>query len=507
MIGQFALVNKNIPYGIIADDDKVPLCKDIVAYLYDMLKEKVACLDGAKLCKLCYLDLETVICSMMTSKKRYSYDIACYPEEAENYFKSFNDNNRASLALKFLLEYVAATQPTGNEYFGEIDYENLLTICSFIIEWAYNKDLFDNKIINSKVEILKSQRIGIDKTQIHHITNCQQQSYNNRLLAHSNPNTDIFSPRFYAEYMPNINLAFSDEYGYSFSQLYTFIQALLDAGNRIESEIKVMKSEDVVVRVEQTTDLTSETIKKIIRDISLAKRSDYTSPPDGFSTSDIWPWRFNRRLSFTRRPIIVYDDDLIWGNRQLSHSFWFTLDLLFEGKIKASGQALKTIIGKITNKRGNTFNDDVKKKLEGFPSITVHSKVKKINGKRIASGDNNTLGDIDILFFNHIKKRIVVCEVKDFSYTKNAYEMYQEYQSVFCDNGSKLCYISKHKRRLNWVKEHIEDVIKYYNLPAGNWTVRDLLITNEVIIGNEVYHMNQTILLYSELNEKRVLKI
>ena len=506
-IGQFALIDKNIPYGIIADDDKAPLCKDIVSYLYDQLKEKVERLDGSELCKLCYLDLETVICSIMTSQKRCSYDIACYPEEEERYFKSFNDNNRVSLALKFLLEYVAATQPTGKEYFGEIDYENILTICSFIIEWAYNKDLFDNKIINSKVEILKSQRIGIDKTQIHHITNCQQQSYNNRLMSRSNPNIDIFSPNFYVEYIPDIDLAFTDEYGYSFSELYTFIQALLDEGNSIESEIKVMKSEDVIAQVEQTTDLTSETIKKIIRNISLAKRDDYTNPPDGFSTSDIWPWRFNRRLSFTRRPIIAYGDDLIWGNRQLAHSFWFTLDLLFDGKYKASGQALRSLIGKIANKRGNTFNDDVKKKLDGISSIAVDSKVKKINGKRIASDDNNTLGDIDILIINHRKNRIIVCEVKDFSYTKNAYEMYQEYQSVFCDNGSKLCYISKHKRRVQWVKEHIDDVVKHYNLSKGKWTVRDILITNEVIISNEIYHKNQKILLYSAINEKQLMKI
>lgn len=506
-IGQFALLQKKIPYGVIADGDKATLCKDIVSFLYEMLKEKAASLDGNRLCKLCYLDLENVMCSMMTAQKRISYDVACYPEEVEKYYKSFSDNNQLSLALKFLIEYVTATQPTGNEYFGEIEYENLLTICSFIIEWAYNKDLFDNKIINSKVKMLKSQRIGIDKTQIHLITNCQQQAYNNRLSKRSNPNIDIFSPKYYADYIPEIDAAFIDEYGYSFSQLFTFVQTLVDVGNDINSEVKIMKSNDVIEKVVQNTGLTSDIIQKIIHETSLEKRDDYTSPPDGFSTNDIWPWRFNRRLSFTRRPIIIYGDELIWGNRQLSHSLWFTLDLLFDGKYKASGGKLKSLIGKISDKRGNTFNDDVKQKLESIQSITVYSKVKKVNGKWISSSDNNTLGDIDILIINHRKHRIIVGEVKDFSFTKSSYEMYQEYQRVFCDNGSKLCYVSKHKRRVQWIKDHINDVIKHYDLPKEKWSVQDVLITNEVIISNEIYHKNQNILLYSEISEKSIMKL
>ena len=506
-IGQFALLQKRIPFGVIAEKDKAPLCKDIVSFLYDLLKEKVACFDGKTICKLCYLDLEIVMSSMMISQKRYSFDIACYPEEAEKYDKSFNANNQLSIALKFLIEYVTATQPTGKEFFGEIEYENLLTICSFIIEWAYNKDMFENKIITSKVEILKSQRIGIDKTQIHRLTSCQQKAQSKRLSLRSNPNIEIFSPEYYADYIPAIDAAFIDEYGYSFSQLYTLVQTLIDEGNEIKREIKVMKSDDVVKMIEQKSDLSSDIIKQIIKDISLAKRDDYIIPPEGFSPNDIWPWRFNRRLSFTRRPLIIYGDDIIWGNRQLSHSLWFTMDLLFDGKYKASGKALKSLIGKLANKRGNTFNDDVKQKLSSINSIAVYSKVKKINGKWIASSDKKPLGDIDILIINHKNHRIIVGEVKDFSYTKSSYEMYEEYQRVFCDNGSKLCYISKHKRRVQWIKDHINDIIKQYNLPKGNWSVQDVFITNEVIVSNEIYHKNQKILLYSEINEKKILKL
>lgn len=443
----------------------------------------------------------------MIAQKRYSFDIACYPEKSEMIFKSFSENNRVSTSLKFLIEYVVATQPDGKKNFDEIEYENILTICSFINDWAYNGDLFKYKIIDSKVEMLKSNRIGIDKTKIQNVTNHQQESYSKHLSSHSNPGIDTFSLKNSADYIPDLDEAFIDEYGYSFSQLYNFVYALIDEGNKTKAEVKNVKFDEVINAIEQTTDLSSEIIKMIIRDISLGKRDNYLTPPEGFSPNDIWPWRFNRRLSFTRRPLIVYEDELIWGNRQLSHSFWFTVDLIFDGKYKATRKKLKSLIGKIANKRGNAFNDDVKQKLKSIDSITVDAKIKKINGKWVASEDNNTLGDIDILIINHKNHHIIVGEVKDFSFTKNAYEMYQEYQNVFCDNGSKLCYISKHKRRVKWVEEHISDVIMQYNLPKANWTVRDVLITNDVIVSNEIYHKKQKILLYSQINKKSIMNL
>lgn len=115
----------------------------------------------------------------------------------------------------------------------------------------------------------------------------------------------------------------------------------------------------------------------IIRDLSLGKRNNYLTPPDGFSPNDIWPWRFNRRLSFTRRPLIIYEDELIWGNRQLSHSFWFTVDLIFDGKYKATKKKLKSLIGKIANKRGNAFNDDVKQNFYPLIPLPLIQKLRK----------------------------------------------------------------------------------------------------------------------------------
>ena len=85
-----------------------------------------------------------------------------------------------------------------------------------------------------------------------------------------------------------------------------------------------------------------------------------------------------------------------------------------------------------------------------------------------------SLGDIDVLVLIPQQKKIVVIEVKDFSFAKTPYEMHQEYLSVFCDKGNKLCYVSKHKKRVAWIAEHIDDILLQYNLPKGKWNFLSL---------------------------------
>ena len=74
----------------------------------------------------------------------------------------------------------------------------------------------------------------------------------------------------------------------------------------------------------------------------------------------------------------------------------------------------------------------------------------------------------------------------------------------FCDKGDKLCYVSKHKRRVAWIKEHISDVISHYGLENGTWSVGEVMIVNEIIVSNEYYHKHQKIVLFSDITEKLI---
>lgn len=97
----------------------------------------------------------------------------------------------------------------------------------------------------------------------------------------------------------------------------------------------------------------------------LSPRSDFLVPPQPYSSSDVYPWRFNRGLSYIRRPLLKVEhtsgDELIWGNRHLYHSHGYLFDLIVTSRIFAQSAKMRELIGKFNRERGDTFNDDVAK--------------------------------------------------------------------------------------------------------------------------------------------------
>lgn len=506
-IGDHLRQTKGFCYGIIHGVEKHKVCNDIVGFLYNKLQSEVKKFAPTGFYELLHYDLERIIYSMMLTQRRYSYDIACYPERANKIDTEYNEINKSSIATKFLLEYIAAVPPSGKLPLGEGDYEHMLTICSLIIEWAHNSDMFLYKMIDNNLEILRSGRIGLKKDRIEELANSNYIASRKRLNALSNPSIDLFTPQN-AGSSEELDLAFEDEFLYTYTDLNMCILKLIDIGETIRSDVKRIAYDSVVELIAKDTPVPKDKICKIVGDMSLSQRDDYLTPPIGFSKHDILPWKFNRKLSFIRRPITLVNGDLIWGNRQLYHSLRYLYDLITSSRLPVSEHGkMKRYLGKLIDARGNSFNDVVSEKLRAFGTLIVDSKVKKINSQRIADSNGNDLGDIDVLVIVPSKKKIVVVEVKDFSFAKTPYEMHQQYLSVFCDNGDKLCYISKHKKRVDWIKSHIDDVVAKYNLDQGKWKVFDALVVDESITSNEFYHQNQTILLYSELTEETFKRI
>ncbi len=507
-IGEYFSSTKGIPFGIITTIDKPTICSDIVDFLYRLLTTRLQQFNSDNLIKCIYQDLENVMYSTALTQTRYAFDISCYPEKKGEYERNFNEVNKSSLAMKFLIEYVTATPPSGTLPIGLLEYEYLLAICSLIIEWANSRDLFQYKIINNEISLLKSRRIGFDKATVNRLVDINYKASEYRLSATSNPLIQKYLPSDIINNLPSeLDTAFLDEYNYTFTQFSSVITALLDIGDGIQPDIKIINKNELCTLVSELTTIDLSTSRKILTDISLMPRDDYLNPPAPFNKIDVYPWRFNRKLSFIRRPLIQYKDDIIWGNRQLYHSWLFLIDLILEGKFKAESKKLKSLVGTFADSRGDDFNDKVVSKLQEFNEFQVYPKVKKFNKLKVQSSDKNDLGDIDALIIIPETKKIIVAELKDFSFSKTPYEMYQQYLNVFCDNGKKLCYISKHKKRVNWIKDHIDDVLTRYNLPEGAWKVDDVLITNEIIISNEYYHKNQKILLYSDLTSATIMNL
>lgn len=506
-IGDYLREEKKYKYGVIKDIPKNYVCNEIVSFLYKKLQEMVKMHNKKGFYELLYLDLESIIYHMMLVQRRYSYELACYPERSKEINDAVNEINKSSIATKFLLEYISAVPPSGNDNLGECDYEYMLAICSLIIEWAHNSDLFKYKMIDNDLIILNSGRIGLKKKDINRFYKANYLASRKRLEALSNPNIDIFTPER-LEMSNELDKAFIDEFKYSYTELNKCIMEIIEIGNDIHGEVKKIKYEDFLDLLIKRTLIKEEKVNSIINDLSLYKRKDFLKPHPPFDKNDVLPWKFNRRLSFIRRPIILVDGELIWGNRQLYHSFRFLQDLILSGKLTCRNDGLlnKYISKKVTN-RGDKFNKKVFEKINKMDGVNAFIKVRKINGKKIVDSNGQELGDIDVLAIINSKKKIIAFEVKDFSFAKTPYEMYHQYLNVFLDNQHRLSYMSRHKKRVDWLKDNIQDLKQHYNLQEGNWKVVKGLIVDEPILSNDFYHKKENIVLYTELSKEYLNKI
>lgn len=506
-VGEYIISLGRWKYGIISNEERKEVSHLVVGYLYGKLEKLIEQYNPIGFLETLYKDLEKCIFDILLFQERQYHDILCYPEKKKELWNVFNDNQRISRALKFLCEYVAAKPPNGNIILGESEYEYLIAICSLIIEWAYNNDLFIYEMFNTPIEILKSGRVGLKKCEYEKLgrsmLNARMNEFNYNSMQKWNE-LIIKSQLVFDE----LNKAFEAENGFSYNELFKVCNQIIIIGNEQISDVKKYNYENLLNEIHNgLLDINKEKIINIISYVSLTERENYLVPPKGFSKIDIFPWRFNRSLSFTRRPIIIRKDEVIWGNRNIFHMLMFTLDLIEQGKMKAKSREMIQYLSQINNLRGKAFNDSVYNILKSYSELIVEKNLTKINGKKIVDEQNQVLGDIDILYINKNKKIIVVGETKDFKLSKSPYEIYNEYLNMFVDRESRKSFSTKLRRRMEWIQNNIEDVKEHFGLIGKDWNVYRTFIVNEHLISKDVFSENENIISLSEISLNNLTKL
>ncbi len=417
--------------------------------------------------------------------------------------------SKTSIALKFLIEYISSRPANIGKSLGFLEYEKILATCSQIINWAFDGDLFYYNVINEDIEMLESNRLGIDHSAIKKLEKLNIEAHNKVYInAYKVRFSEEFSNYLYNKFSDKLDEAFFEEYTISFIEYTLCIKLLILYGENITSNVKVAQKNNILdFALKEKIEVSEETFNTFIDKFSLKEREDYLKPPKPYKKEDVYPWRFNNRpLSFIRKPIICQNNKIIWGNRQLFHSWLFLHQCIFNGDLKVNSNKFKVLLGKISNEIGSEFNKQVYSKIKSLDdNFIVKQNLKKITKQKIVDKQNNPLGDIDVLLIIPNLKKIISIEVKNFKISKTFYEIQMEYESIFIDKNNKKSYVTKHNNRTEWLKNHINDLIEEYNLKGHNWDIRSLFIVNEPIISNEFYNKNIKFITYNELNKEPII--
>ena len=217
--------------------------------------------------------------------------------------------------------------------------------------------------------------------------------------------------------------------------------------------------------------------------LCLFERGKVHNIPEGFDSIDISPWRFNRRLSLLRKPLVsVINSDnpdnptIYWGFRQLLSSRIYLFDQCMTNRLRVveKGEVQKAL-GKLTQINGKNLVQHVLEQLEN-DQLIIDSEVL-INTKSELKADKD-IGDVDVLVIDQSSKTIYSLECKSMAPSRNIKEMVEEVNKLF-GSDSKKGWIDKHIGRDEWLKNNLDQLGTKYKLDLSMYAVKSFFVTQE----------------------------
>jgi hypothetical protein len=300
------------------------------------------------------------------------------------------------------------------------------------------------------------------------------------------PSENVFEEQF-------LN-AWRDETGAALDELRLFVDFLEDIGIREQKAVLTIptsKLQNVAVDGHSLPDTTTFTIIDFLISRSRPKWQDV---PETYEDVDRQPWRFRRRLSVLRKPLLQVDDTddptIVVAPGLLRDAVMYMIASYHRGDFphRQLKSAMRSWAGTLRNRVGRQFNQEVADRLKELgwqaePDVKITQLLRQ--------GFGRDYGDVDVLAWNPIVGRVLIIECKDVQYRK-AYgeiaEQLADFRGEVLPNGERD-NLRKHLDRIEVISQHLQAVAKYLSLPAIKAVESHLIFKNPVPMEYALKHM------------------
>ena len=277
--------------------------------------------------------------------------------------------------------------------------------------------------------------------------------------------SDWFSPEF--------SSGFFTEYGLTPEDVLECVTVLIDWS--IDTDQVVVETTFGEMQTRLRAVCGADAAISFARSFGLFPRDSWERPVKGFSTKDIWPWRYSRRLSIIARPILFWgsasSDSVFFGVGTLMESVMHIIARAVEGRISPHffvTQEMRRYLGAATNRLGREFTLEIGAKLrERGWLVRTEVSMTEIGGSK-------KFGDIDVLAWKrdgHV--RVIECKRLHLARTiAEIAEMCKRFR------GEANDALSRHMRRIDWIRGNPRCLQTIVGFIPQSKNVEDLLVTN-----------------------------
>ncbi|WP_282125251.1 YecA family protein [Marinifilum flexuosum] len=477
---------------IRAKADKTKLTRNIVMrFLLPKLQSTICQYQNDTLLQRLFSLNESLIWKREDLRIKTPTRIACFvskEEQTMNLRDSLTKLNQTTMAVRCLIEHLAAEPNTGNKIISTTAIDELIAIMSAIIDWGSLGDQIEFDLFDIRMGILPSGRVGTSKKVFKEVLDPYYTSKTKENVQDAqNTFEQVFpqnNPKEGSEVPESLDKAFVEEFGISFTRLCEVVNDLGIVAYEQFSTFASIPKHDLFIEINKFDHTYSEEeFDTAINYLSLWNRGEAKNVPEGYDHFDISPWRFNRRLSLLRKPLVQVDNPedpqnpiIYWGFRQLlsSRSYWFDQIVTDRFRVSENGP-VQRVLGKIVQQRGSRLVQSVIEEV-GSEELVIDSEVP-INSKSVLKHDKD-IGDVDVMVIDTNEKVIYSLECKSMAQSRNIKEMVEEVGKLF-GSSSKKGWIEKHVERDTWLRSNLDLLGDKYKLDLSEYTVKSFFVTQE----------------------------
>lgn len=452
--------------------------------------------------------------------------IACYESEKETRERLVSEMPEANLAgitSRFLVEYVAAVPPAGSVPVSTTVTDRLSAIVAEMQEVAMGLDALTKGLSDPELAFNQHGELAF-ATPGAYLEG--QSSFLDTHVAESIASADAGFGRHWKRRQTAPALLETTEAevdavmvhetgGLSLLDMRRLVEVLARTGLDMADEPKRMGRADLERTVEGELGWPAEKARAGIAFMLLHERGSLYSKaqPPAWAKSDVQPWRFNRRHSYIRRPLVERatpdGPEVVWGVRHLWEAWPLQLTYLRMSKFKASSTELIKVLGWVGKQRGAEFEKKVAELYESYPRHHVLGGRDKFNGKVMErpGPPRETIGDVDVLVAEPAQKSLVAVEAKDIAMALTPSELADELAEYFetPDDAKRAAAMDRHQERVAWLRSHLPDVLAEFPFDAGDpsaWTVEGLFVTDEAVPSPHIVRPAIPVVSYRELEAR-----